>query len=564
MPRDFKQLLEDTSACPTRPVDAGSIVRRAKRQRMVHRAAASSLAAIAVLAGVLGVISLVDSRSDSDIAFEPPPQPSPGAGDAAAAWADNGSFAAATDTVLLFDTGADSVHAVDLDEGVAARRTVAGQRPGDQPYRLWRTEDTLIVGWSEIHAVSLPTAQSRLLGEATIFVPAAEPGHVWLIDYADGRVGQGAATYRLVNLDGEVQAESPGVDRPSHFPARGVLGGLAMETEDGVAIWDTEAEKIVARFGKGNGFVSDTAGRTLVWCEDNCARLYVTDLGGDDRSFVPPEGHDVFDARSARLSPDGTLVAAIVADDGPRHDESTGSVVILEPESGEVRSVTRPLQPPPAYIAWSADGRQLFFSSYSYDASQTNVGRYVPDDGRVQLTTLPVGGALSFIPLDRDEANVFLEDAQPLPGRVPDVEGLALADAQAAVEAAGLTGRPVSGPGWADPSEPEAMVVHQEPPAGTVIGRGEVVGFRTALVTAELCEVFTRVPPREGDAHDLARTDGYWEMLEQAQPLADQPLRDHIDQLLAHRRAGMPIEEAPTRAIESITTHHDACSKGAS
>lgn len=48
-------------------------------QRMVQRAALSSLAAIAVLAGILGAISLVDSRPDGDIAFEPPPLPLPGA-----------------------------------------------------------------------------------------------------------------------------------------------------------------------------------------------------------------------------------------------------------------------------------------------------------------------------------------------------------------------------------------------------------------------------------------------------------------------------------------------------
>lgn len=80
MTRDLRELLEDTAARPTRPVDAHSIVRRAKRHRVVKQAAASSLVAIAVLAGIFGVMTFVDSRPD--IALDQVPSPS--AGDAAA------------------------------------------------------------------------------------------------------------------------------------------------------------------------------------------------------------------------------------------------------------------------------------------------------------------------------------------------------------------------------------------------------------------------------------------------------------------------------------------------
>ena len=59
--------------------------------------------------------------------------------------------------------------AVDLDATAFASRSLEGQRPGDQPYRLWRTNDALIVGWERVYAVSIATAESRLLGEATIW-----------------------------------------------------------------------------------------------------------------------------------------------------------------------------------------------------------------------------------------------------------------------------------------------------------------------------------------------------------------------------------------------------------
>lgn len=146
---------------------------------------------------------------------------------------------------------------------------------------------------------------------------------------------------------------------------------------------------------------------------------------------------------------------------------------------------------------------------------------------------------------------------------VPDVQGLSLTRAEQALRATGLTGGPTSGPGWEDPDEPEAVVVSQEPPPGTLVEHGDEVGFRTALINPELCAVFTQLPPRQGDAHDLARTDGYWDMLGEARTFADPRLAGYIDDLLDHHAVGAAVEEAPDRALDSVTIHHDACSQGA-
>lgn len=409
MSRDLKRLLEDTASPPTRPVDARGIVRRANRQRRVGWAAASTIAAAAVVFVVLATMTFIDARTDSSVMFESGREPVVPADDGSTSWASTDVFSERTDTVLLFDTGTDDVLAVDLDAGVAARRSVEGHRAGDQPYRLWRTDDALIVGWQRIFAVSTATAQARQLGEATIFVPAAEPDHVWLIDFASGRVETGVeSTYRLVDLTGEVQHEAPGV--ADAVPSRGVVGGLALETESGVAIWDAQQGQIVSRLGEGTGFVADARGRTIVWCEDACAQLHVTDLDGRDQVLAPAaDGGDAFEPRSARLSPDGTLVAAIVGDPGPLDNSSTGAVVVGDTRTGEFTRITPVLSPRPAYLAWSADGSQLFFAADGYGRTATDVGRYVVDDDRSELITLPVGGAMSFLPLDRDEADAFLE-----------------------------------------------------------------------------------------------------------------------------------------------------------
>jgi hypothetical protein len=137
-----------------------------------------------------------------------------------------------------------------------------------------------------------------------------------------------------------------------------------------------------------------------------------------------------------------------------------------------------------------------------------------------------------------------------------------LSGAEEVLRAAGLSGVPEGSPGFPDPADPEAVVVSQQPSAGAEVWRGTVVGFRTALVTPELCDVLNGVPPRRGDAHDLATTDGYWEMLRRAEPLADPPLTKAIDELSRHHERNEPIEKAPAWGLDSVAIHHDACSRG--
>jgi hypothetical protein len=377
-------------------------------QRRVGRVAASTVAAVAVVLVVLATMTFIDARTYDSIMFEPGSQP---VVPASRSWGDADRFSERTDTVLLFDTASDEVAAVDVDAGVAARRSVEGHRAGDQPFRLWRSDDALIVGWQRIFALSTATAEARELGEATIFVPAAERDHVWLIDFASGRAESGVeSTYRLVDLTGEVLRGAPGI--ADAVPARGVVDGLVLETESGVAIWDAQEGQVVSRLGEGTGFVADARGRTVAWCEDACAQLHVTDLGGRDQVLVPAaDGGDVFEPRSARLSPGGTMVAAIAGDSGPSDDSSTGAVVVGDTRTGEFTRVTPALSPRPAYLAWSADGSQLFFAADGHGRTATDIGRYTLDDRR-KLITLPVGGTMSFLPLDRDDADPFLENAE--------------------------------------------------------------------------------------------------------------------------------------------------------
>jgi hypothetical protein len=322
-------------------------------------------------------------------------------------WSDRGAFPTATGAVLVFDDGLDGVAVVDLDRGLTVRRVLEGQRAGDQSPRLWRTGDHLVVGWGSIHAVDIRTAESHLVGEARTAVPAAEPGHLWLIDYPGGT--RAAPTYRLVDLAGEVVAEGTSTVPDLGFPAAGTTGGLLFTTESGVALWDAAEDKMVQRFGEGLASVGDAAGDLVVWCADPCAALHATGLGGQDQVVPAPDEDLVFDVGSTRLSPDGALVASLLKAPGPIGDGDAGRVMVAEVETGEVLLTSDSLTPQPFFVAWSPDSDQLFFTAYGYGKEGTDVGRWVRATGETELATLPLGGTMAPVVLHRGEAGALLD-----------------------------------------------------------------------------------------------------------------------------------------------------------
>ena len=178
-----------------------------------------------------------------------------------------------------------------------------GQRPGDQPYRLEFVDGHLIVGWEEIYAVDIASGESTLIGEATIFVLAAESDRAWLIDYSGGRIGSGGLQVWQVSVFGEVLT-TPVEIETSGFPAIGVPGGLAIESDSGISILDP-ARGSVVELGSGASFISDvTVGRgsALAWCSDPCDEFHVTELISDvDQVFTHPGQRLRFVARSARF-----------------------------------------------------------------------------------------------------------------------------------------------------------------------------------------------------------------------------------------------------------------------
>jgi hypothetical protein len=128
---------------------------------------------------------------------------------------------------------------------------------------------------------------------------------------------------------------------------------------------------------------------------------------------------------------------------------------------------------------------------------------------------------------------------------VPTLEGLTLDQAEAALQEAGLRGGPIDG----DPTAPDAVVVAQEPPADLQIPAGDAVGLRTALVTAELCDVLRRLT----DFSDGADWNLSVEVLQEVTNLADPALRSDTQRVMDHIMGGADTpDQNADRALDRL------------
>jgi hypothetical protein len=465
---------------------------RPGRRRLVWASVAVVVVAIAVIISTL-------LGDDSSVVSTPPPTTT-GAGGP-------GVFSTATNVVLLFSDGIDGVTAIDLDNRLAGRRVVEGERAGDQPFRLTLTGDDLVVGWENIYAAPLSGAPSMRIAEATIYIPASEPGEVWTVTWEGGRTGQGSSSLQRVRTDGTVTFTADEFDATLLEPLLGVPGGLAVATPEGIAVWDASTESIGPVLGPG-GPASAVAsnGRDLVWCDSTCASTHIVPL---DRGGPPTARHVSPGRQQIALAPDGQLAVL-----RPVGDQA--QLVILDRSTGGESAVASQLDPL-GVLQWDSDGRQLFYTENSYQGPTTRIGRYITTDGTWEVTNIPVESGLGAIAIDQAEASSFFTDdhvaAYECPGAgnvypsghvgvctfafsnparsadqcvasgegvitVPDARGERLDNAIVLMQQAGLS---VIGQGVpdGDPAGDDAAVLAQEPPAGSLVPVGACIGFRT-------------------------------------------------------------------------------------
>lgn len=320
-----------------------------------------------------------------------------------------GLFDEKTGAVLLLSDGIDGVTAIDVDHRIAGRRVIAGERAGDQEYRITTTGDQLIVGWGQIYAFPLTRGPSRKIADATTYVPAAEPGQVWTTTWEGGVTGAGRSTVQRITTDGKVVFSSTALPT-TDYPLLGVPDGLVVQTSDGPAIWNSATAAIGPTLGPGRPAASITSnGKTVAWCNNTCIDVHVVPLTATGPTTAQHAG-----MQQLALSNDNQRVAYL----RPVGDEHA-ELVVRDVTSGSETTIATDLS---VYgsIAWSTDSRQLFYSEPSYGMISMHLGHYSIDTGRWEYHDIPFGGAVSGIVIvSPSDARRFFNTKLAQPGSCP-------------------------------------------------------------------------------------------------------------------------------------------------
>ena len=269
-------------------------------------------------------------------------------------------FVGRTDTVLLFDDGEESAYAVDLDTGRHATIPLPGQREGDQPFRLWRVGGQVLVGWGEIHLDRPDGRHSRTVGEATFFVPAADPTRVWLLDTA-GTTSSGP-TWTLAEVTGRVVHATEG--RADLAPLRGVPGGLLLiDDEARLLVYDPDTDAITPFADGTAGWVGNVVGDRVVWCGPRCTTLHLetsagTSVGESARTTrIRTASGERFQHDAIWLAGDRPYLAAVVQ---PTLGHGARELRVYDTGTGDVLAVV-PLGTGTVWASWTPDDTQLFY-----------------------------------------------------------------------------------------------------------------------------------------------------------------------------------------------------------
>jgi DNA-binding beta-propeller fold protein YncE len=335
-------------------------------------------------------------------------------------------FSEPTGSVLISDDGLGGAQIIDLDERRVVRRVLEGQAAGDQPFRLTPFGDEFLVGWGEIYSWDPRTASSRLVADSTIYVPAAEPDRVWLVDWSDGTIGLGANTYRYMTTDGTTLYEGlptavADAGDENWFPERGVPDGLVFQTDQGLAIWDAATDAVTTTFDIGSpGVTTDVHGDQIAWYDGQRTTLHLSTTDGTDTVIEPP-AEAAFAIDSATFSPDGSTLAVALAGSG---DHALMLIDTTDHTTSTIRGT--PLAHDWAgRIGWGPDSDQLFIIENTYRQYRTHLGRWASGAEAIEYATLPFGGVITVQALAPSDATGALTapDAPETECDYPQAEG---------------------------------------------------------------------------------------------------------------------------------------------
>jgi hypothetical protein len=388
--------------------DAEALIREARRRQRRRQLAIG--AAIVVLAGLTGTITALTAPGASHhraadarrkAVSKAIPQP-----------ASPGPIPHSVATTLLLwpadgttwgPSGGPTAYADDLTTGRLAQTSKAAIGGGDYQPVLVRTGDWLVYVGNGTNVIRTSlTGGTRTLASTPFFIPAAQPGYVWLPGAKN--------TIRLAAAAGGPPGQ-PIALPPGSQPIAGTDAGLLLIASSGLLeLWrpgsvprslpGSAASGLTDGFGVSPRLVAYGVGCVDVGISANapyeadgayqaCRTLRVLDvLTGRLTSFPAPRGTTgwvpyQFDTTSP-ISPGGAMIAAEAAVRSRYDDQGRLYVIPIGQKRGQLRVVPGSAGFVRSKVAWSVHGGWLFFQGPT-----GNLWAYQPGSGDVRASATP-------------------------------------------------------------------------------------------------------------------------------------------------------------------------------
>jgi hypothetical protein len=299
-----------------------------------------------------------------------------------------------SNSYVVIDSGGTNSTFVDFATGTSHTVTLAGKGGGDDPYRLFVTDNSFVYPGGG-GAFAVPTALDRpprFLGTGTYDIPSSTPGRVWLIT-TNLNGAPSSATAQEVSVDGSYQ--TPLYPLPSPGAIAAVNGGLVVAGGNQSFVWYPATNTTGPRLSSSGSEFVDSNGSLLAWGRDCspssvCKSVEVLDLArGNSRTYPAPMGtagwvstagqgsHNAFDPNVRRLA----LRAALTP--GQPNAPPPSRAYVLDRASGKTTLVPHSNAPAYSRLAWTPDGQWVLA-----DKQDRSIGAYRPSNAAYR--TLPV------------------------------------------------------------------------------------------------------------------------------------------------------------------------------
>lgn len=370
------------SRLPGPGTEPEAVIREARR-RQHRRYLVACVALVAVLAGAAAVITAVSSgshprqpasrsaRTALPHAIRPlPGLILPGAATTAVMWP--------VGPPNFTNAGGPPAYVADLTTGHLSQHQLPGIAGCDcQPYLIEAGKQLVYVGSGGTTAIPADlTGKPRVLGTTPFFAPAAVPGHVWLIRFAGGMLGQAPVRAWPVPVIGGPPGEAVTLPPGAGDVIRGTDAGLLLSVRHGrgfgLALWAPGSAPANLPHSRASGPRGFDATSLLVaygtGCEPfgPCKMLRVFNVvTGSLASFPAPAGTagwvpNGFDLVSA-ISPGNQMIAAYAATRPQRKGRARLYAIRLTSPRRRATPVPSSAAPLFARTAWSVKGSWLLY-----------------------------------------------------------------------------------------------------------------------------------------------------------------------------------------------------------